>query len=137
MTQESYFQAPPTPPRMRSNPFAGTESSLALRVKALEETLLDIGHYGSMVAEVANGARRGKLSSIGSVTLTANAATTTLLDKNIAAQSKILLVPTTIDAAGEWGSGTMYVSAKTKESATITHTNSSGTNRVFDYFVVG
>lgn len=82
-----------------------------------------------------NAVADGKLSSVGTVTLTASSTTTTLMDKRIGATSKIFLSPTTANAAAAVGG--LYVSATTKNQATLTHASNSQSDRVFGYVVLG
>lgn len=79
----------------------------------------------------------GKIRSFGEVTLDDNSATTTLSDRNIHATSAVILFPTTANAATEFGAGTLHISARTDESATITHVNNAQTDRTFMYVVLG
>lgn len=67
------------------------------------------------------------------VTLTANAASTTVTDVRIASTTAILLEPTTANASAEIGAGTIYVSetGRTQGSAVITHANNAQTDRTF------
>lgn len=68
----------------------------------------------------------------GSVTLTANSATTTLTDPRIGINSAVLLIPTTANAAAE----APYI-AVTAGSCTINHANNAQTDRTFRYAIVG
>ena len=86
------------------------------------------------LAEILDGVMDGKINSTGSVTLTASATTTTLLDRRIGTGSVLLFMPTTENAAGEIG---MYVSARGDGTATITHASMSQTDRTFAYAVLG
>ena len=52
----------------------------------------------SKIANVLNRALVGKLNNTGTVTLTANAASTTLTNSRIGANSVIILMPTTANA---------------------------------------
>jgi hypothetical protein len=79
----------------------------------------------------------GRSNAVGAVTLSAGAATTVVTDKNCATGSTPLLTPTTANAAAEVGNGTMYVSAVTNGSFTITHANSVTTGRTFVYALPG
>tara|TARA_Y100000310_G_scaffold329437_1_gene399277 strand:- start:2768 stop:3112 length:345 start_codon:yes stop_codon:yes gene_type:complete len=81
--------------------------------------------------------RRGKIQPIGSVTLTANAATTTLADPNIGGNSIILLDARTANAAAEEGAGTLYKDAPGDGSIVINHANNVQTDRTFQYVVLG
>lgn len=79
----------------------------------------------------------GRSNSVGTVTLTVSAATTTVTDSNCSSGSVPILVPTTANAAAEVGNGTMYVSAVANGSFTITHANSATTDRTFKYALHG
>lgn len=79
----------------------------------------------------------GRSNAVGSVTLAASAATTTVIDPNCAAGSTPIFTPTTAHAAAEQGAGTMYVSAVANQSFTITHANNSQTDRTFRYALYG
>lgn len=87
------------------------------------------------VAREVNQTQDGKaLRCIGSVTLTANSATTALTDRRIGASSVILFMPTTANAKAE---GTPAVTARGQETATLTHANNAQTDRSYDYAVIG
>lgn len=98
-------------------------------------SLADIYEWCKKIAEVANSVRDGKINATGTVTLTVSAATTTLSDKRITPNSKILFMPTTSNAAS--GITALYVSARTAESATLTHANNAQTDRTYGYAVLG
>lgn len=91
------------------------------------------------LAMVVRSIRQGKLDCTGSITLTANAATSTLTDPRLAQQSKLLLFPNTANASAEIGAGTIYITAanKNKGSWVITHANNAQADRTFDYVIVG
>ena len=73
----------------------------------------------------------------GSCTLTANAATTTVADTNVKAASKIILSPTSANAAADTGNATgVWVSTKTAgTSFVITHPNNANADKTFDYII--
>lgn len=79
----------------------------------------------------------GRSNAVGTVTLTASAASTTVADNNCASGSTVLFTPTTANAAAEIGNGTMYLSAVANKSFTITHANSATTGRTFLYAIIG
>ncbi len=89
------------------------------------------------LADAINQVLQGKLLSTGTVTLTANQATTTLNDQRIGTDSYINFMPTTANAAAEQGAGGFYVSARDKETATLTHANNAQTDRTFVYLIIG
>jgi len=95
------------------------------------------------LADAISRLQQGKIGSVGSVTLTAISATTTLTDANIGPDSAIILVPTTENASKEFvglldlDSVGIYPSARVNGSATLTHSNHSSSDRTFTYVVLG
>lgn len=87
-------------------------------------------------AEVVNNILQGKLNATASVTLTNSATSTVVTDYRVGAESVILFMATTSDGASELAAGGMYVSARSKNTFTITHANNT-TTRSFDYVVIG
>lgn len=79
----------------------------------------------------------GNLNNTSTVTLTENAASTTVTNSRIGANTHIEFMPTTANAAAEKAAGTMYVSERTKGEFTITHANNAQTDRTFSYMHVG
>jgi len=88
-------------------------------------------------AQAVNLLIDGKFNAIGSVTLTASAASTAVTDYRAGPDSVIVFTPTTANAAAEQGNGTMYLSARAKQGFTLTHANNSQTDRTFLYIVIG
>jgi len=79
----------------------------------------------------------GRRNTVGSFTLTANVATTTVTVLNFGPSSTPIWTPSTANAAAEIGNGTMYVSARAKQSFTVTHANNAQTDRTFFYAIDG
>lgn len=75
----------------------------------------------------------GRSNAVGSFTVTQNAATTVVTAPNCSPDSKIFLQATSLAAAAEVGSGTIYVSTKSQGAFTVTHANSATAGRTFDY----
>ncbi len=88
-------------------------------------------------ANVVNLLVDGKINAAGEVTLSASTTTTTVTDYRVGSESVIAFTPTTANAAAEQGGGTMYLSARSKQSFTITHANNAQTDRTFIYIVIG
>lgn len=86
---------------------------------------------------MANGALDGRTNNVNNITLTENVATTVVTDARVGADSVILFMPKTANAAAEVGAGTMYVSSRGKETFTITHANNAQTDRDFEYAIIG
>lgn len=80
-------------------------------------------------------ASQGKLNARTDVTLTANAASTTLQDPRIGAFSYIGLSPLTANAAGALA--TTYVSSRTEGLCVFTHANTSTSDRQFMVLIIG
>src|SRR3990167_2883115 len=98
---------------------------------------LDIGEWIHEVAGIVNSLRDGKINSTGTVTLTANAATTTLSDRRIGRTTKVVLVPTTANAAAAFATTyPTYPNAST-EAAVINHANNAQTDKTFAYVLHG
>lgn len=80
---------------------------------------------------------RGNTSNTGTVTLTANATTTTVKNSRVGKEQFIDFMPTTENAAKELYGGTMYVSSQNNGEFTITHNNCTATDRTFRYVFFG
>jgi hypothetical protein len=81
----------------------------------------------------------GKLNNVGSMTLTANATTTTLIDPNIGPNSLILFDPLTSNGKVAFNSDLFFVNARgaTKGQATVNHASSANTDQTFNYGIFG
>ena len=88
------------------------------------------------ISEVTNGVLNGKTNNTGNVTLNASSATTTTIsDERIGYNSIILLMPTAANAVASLTN--VYVSARTKGSATLTHSANTNTDKTYGYIIVG
>lgn len=87
------------------------------------------------IVEAVNNLLRGKMNVVTTVTLTAGATTTTLTDSRIGGDSHISLEPLTANAAAAHAA--LYVSAKTKGSATLTHASSANVDQTFSVLIIG
>jgi len=79
----------------------------------------------------------GRSNAVGTVTLTANVASTDVDALTVGADTRIFLQPTTANAAAEIGAGTAYVSTVTQQQFTITHANNAQTDRTFFWVGLG
>jgi hypothetical protein len=81
----------------------------------------------------------GRSNAVGTVTLTQNSATTVVTTPTgtCAPGSVPILVPTTANAATEFGAGTWYISSVGLDTFTITHVNSATAGRTFLYAIHG
>jgi hypothetical protein len=91
------------------------------------------------IVAAVNQLAQGRSNAVGTVTLAANAASTTVSATNCAAGSAIFLFPQTANAAAEWKNGTMYVLAAnvTKQQFVITHANNAQNDRIFWWMALG
>ena len=88
------------------------------------------------ISEVVNGIMQGKTNNTGTVTLAvASATTTTINDERIGYDSIIAFMPTTANAASAMTN--LYVSAKTKGSATLTHSANTSADKTYGYIIIG
>lgn len=99
--------------------------------------LPDVGGNPREVAEIVNLILQGKINATGTVTLTAGAATTVLLDARLSGSSWIYPMPLTANAAAEIGAGTLYFTAQGKGTVTINHANNGQTDREFRVLIIG
>lgn len=118
MAIQPFLHLPPPPPTQ-------SVSELAAYLRRLYDALRPL--------------RMGKTENVGEVTLTANAASSTISDIRISKQSVISFLPRTANAAAELANGTMYIlkANQTTGSAVVTHANNAQTDREFLYSVVG
>ena len=81
----------------------------------------------------------GRSNAIGSVTLSTGSATTVVSTATgICAPGSVpILIPTTANAATEFGAGSLYISSVGVNTFTITHVNSATTGRTFMYAILG
>lgn len=77
----------------------------------------------------------GRNNATGTVTLTANTTTTTVIRTNADMTAKPQLTPMTANAAA--AVPTTFISAVTRNGFTITHANAATTDRTFGYAVLG
>lgn len=81
----------------------------------------------------------GRSNATGTVTLTQNSATTVVTTRTgtCSTGSVPILVPTTANAATEFGAGSLYISSVGLDTFTITHVNSATASRTFIYAILG
>ena len=105
------------------------------RYSAVEPDNTDQASWLRSIATVLNNVLLGKLNNTGVVTLTANAATTTLADPRIGANSVIHLMPTTVNAAVALA--TTYFTTFLDGSCVINHTNNAQADKTFSFTITG
>lgn len=95
----------------------------------------DEKQHRTLIATALNNVLRGKLLPTAVVTLADGAATTTLTNPAIGANSLVLLMPTTAHAAAALVS--IYFDTFLKGSCKINHVNDADTDKTFTYLVIG
>lgn len=95
-----------------------------------------LGSLPREISEVVNGLMEGKSNNTGTITLAvASATTTTINDERIGFNSVITFMPTTTNAASAMTN--LYVSARAKGSATLTHSANTSADKTYSYIIVG
>ena len=99
----------------------------------------DPDHHRRQIARAANSAIAGKTNNLGEVTLTANAASTVIVDARLSFFSVIVFDPLTANAAAEIANGTLYVTEANRGigSWTVTHANDANADKSFRYAILG
>lgn len=101
------------------------------------QDLVDADEHRRLIARALIRVMAGGLNITGTVTLAASVATTVVTDLRAGPGSVIDFMPTTLNAAAEIGAGTMFVSARTDQSFTISHANNVQVDRTFAYTILG
>jgi len=89
------------------------------------------------ISEVLNKAIVGKLNVTIDLTLTPNAAQTSIIDERLSSTTVISFCPLTANAAAELAAGTLYVSQRGDGIVVITHANNAQADREFDCSIIG
>lgn len=79
----------------------------------------------------------GRSNASGQFTCATSAASTTVTAPNCGSGSRIMITPTTANAAAELASGNCYVSSVGLGQFVVHHTNSATTGRTFNYAICG
>jgi hypothetical protein len=90
--------------------------------------------YIRKVKDAVNLSLRGKSNNTGEFTLTASVTSTAITDNNCNANSVILIIPVTANAANHLAD--TYIVAGDK-SFTVNHQSKTHTDRTFRYVVIG
>jgi hypothetical protein len=91
----------------------------------------DLSNFALAIQSLYNG----RSNATGTVTLAANAATTTVSAVNCAPQSAVFLFQKTANGAAALA--TTFISAVGKQSFTISHANNAQTDRSFFFVCLG
>lgn len=96
----------------------------------VSETASDEKQHRREIARALNRVITGQIGCNLTVTLTANASSTTVTDARATVQTAPILTPTTASAKTEWLNAACYAVA-TNGQVVINHTNSTDTTRTF------
>ena len=80
---------------------------------------------------------QGHLANTGTVTLTANVASMSVVDARAGVASFIGFTPTTANGASEMAAGTLYLKARGKQVFTLKIANNATADRSFVYCILG
>lgn len=109
----------------------------SLAAQGVPLTWPDVADHLFKLATALNKVLDGKINSIGTVTLTANAATTTLSDPRIGRNTILVLIPTTANAAAALGTTYQTYPNAATEAAVLNHANNAQTDKTFAYVLLG
>jgi len=105
----------------------------AARVVSVSTQEKDLSRYAIAIQQLANG----RSNATGLVTLATGATTTTVGAVNCAAQSIVILFPTTADAAAALPSTYVNPATVTMQQFVISHASNAETDRTFFYVCLG
>lgn len=94
----------------------------------------DAKDHTGRIADAINNILRGKINNVGALTLTANAATTTLTDIRIGKDSIVLLQPTSANGAAALTN--IYFGTPGNGTVTVNHANNAQTDRTYRFAVL-
>lgn len=87
--------------------------------------------HRQLIAETINKMLSGRANNAGTLTLTAGATTTAVIDPAFESSMVPILIPTTANAAAAVTN--VYLSTRVNGSFTLTHANTATTDRTFLY----
>jgi hypothetical protein len=87
------------------------------------------------LSQAINELFQGRSNAVGTVTLTANQATTVVVADNCGDESQVFLSPKTANAAAALA--TTYITSIGNGTFTITHANNAQTDRTYGYIAIG
>lgn len=89
------------------------------------------------IVGAVNQLTQGRSNAVGVVTLTANAATTTVPAPNCATGSSVLLFPATANAAAIVAATFVLAANITAGQFIVTHTNNANVDKTFYWIAIG
>lgn len=114
-------------------------TTLSPAFQSVPEYIQDDVEHRRKLAQMGNRHNQGKFNAFIDFTLTASAATSTLIDARIGYFSTLLFMPMTANASAEIGAGTIYVQQSNMKSgqAIINHANNSNADKTFRILIIG
>lgn len=103
----------------------------------LREIFRQLIEWLRLASEVGNRTQLGKLNCVGTVTLTASQATTTLNNRRIGTDSVFLPMATTANAAAELATLYQTTPNVTEGQMVLNHANNAQADRTFLYALLG
>lgn len=104
---------------------------MAGNVPSLRET--DPFRFAQAISELF----QGRSNAVGTFTLTANAASTTVAAENCGDESQVFLMPRTANAAAALATTYILAGNVKNGSFIVTHANNAQTDRSFGYVAIG
>jgi hypothetical protein len=111
-------------------------SGRRLGFETVPELHADALEHRRMLARAVNRLTAGKLNGTTEIRLEPNAAATTVIDPRLAPDSILLWMPRTAAASAAERAG-IWVTGRTKGSATLNHAASSDADQDFTLLIIG
>ena len=129
----------PAPPAPIQTPQPNIQFSPALTISVpnLGGLPWQLVAWALRLEQVVNLLLVGKLNATFDLTLTPNAASTTVTDARIAVTSFLSLTPMNDAAAAEQAAGGLFIGSLQNGSAVIEHSNAGTPNRMFRVLIIG
>jgi hypothetical protein len=89
------------------------------------------------IATTVNQMQDGRSNATGSFTIPTSTASSTVNDVRVGIDSVLSLMPTTLNAAGEVGGGTVYVKSRGNGLFVLKHASNTQNDRDFEYSITG
>lgn len=102
-----------------------------MTLKTVPTTFANESQHRLVIAETVNRMMTGRANNTGTVTLTAGATSTAVIDPAFESSMVPVLIPTTANAAAALAN--VYLSARDNGTFTLTHANTGTTDRTFAY----
>jgi hypothetical protein len=95
----------------------------------------DEKRHRTQIATTLNEVLKGRQNNVGTITLAASTASTTIADTRLKITMKVFLTPRTASAAANLGN--TYIETVSDGKATLTHLSTTTADRIYDYVFHG